>query len=1394
MPQPRGQNRKTGAFIAISVVVLILAAVFFLRPSPEGVVVPEEEEQWSYLPNRAYIIAATEPESPQTLAELLHSRAPSVDTFLRHPAIAQELLKATSWTDIVDSRTALYNLRELDRQLEEMLLTEFEYPEFAAYIPPEEGLLAQTLRELLAPETPDQPPVLTPVNYSVSLTTTPLENLKAQYNLLEELKATVGKLLVPPTGDGDELIPQDILINLKGVWQSPGEALLHMTPEGDGLLYDGYTLARSIGGQETVIARGVAAEEAGINGNIMRNVTRELTGADGEKVSRDFGAYIQELYRRAQLTPAKLALMEIENSADFRRIVYSAGAYEPTKILDSADAFHALGTACITVPANFMDKMPESDKLHATPIVVMGQQASRLLAVDYVNSALSAASIYVPSKQMMGIERFGQPGDIRYNAAAEILAARQQISTMSYVDHEFAEAAGFFISDDLSALGLPDGEVVTYIARAGEVETTVTVVIGEETNLTIPQGLAGYGYDGVVSLRWDDLSLDTGANPVEQGIISGYHIERRLNGESEFRQITNEPVVISYVQDERTWLQTTIFFQDEVANGRTAEYRVCSIDIFGRSSDFSSPLTVQVEKVTAPEAPSVGTPVLSREVDTNQVYLPLSADYALNVSVQNSVKLNPGVDGVVIPIFTASPDTDRFTVYRAVAVGAGTFSDPLPYINLTYENPKRGLSEQDILNAPEISSLAATTSVLLKGANQVVLRQNQGNWPDLVFFDANVTEGCTYKYWVAAWDEERWSNESAWSQAVIAAVPTAREPQRPDALDIAMLVRALPDYSDNAPGLVNDATISYQDMQYAAVSNTALRFPAPDPSSDAATHTNINEVKMVVADNTKVSIGSFSKFGIQPLLIGSQFANLPENKYFHTFLAVPGSTVLADGTARLQWPAYSGEGLEGYNVYQAMFEPLSLEVMQKMTRSELLQLGDWQRMNTDPLIQNKFTLSGLSRDAEMLYLFLVCLQPNAQAVASTAAPTDQPATMGWPTLSSLQLDLPGTLQVTDSGEVHIMPQGWSPLIYNTGYTWSADDDLFYWKCLSKALGIVKSYDALDGSPWSVIINGYYKAYTAALAEMAVFGLATPEKPEMPMPPLLSSIPAHALGTLHLSFTGKFTANLSGGGWWTFDTGITRTKEDNEFVLNCFQAFFATETTFAMTSPMPVIISYYYNAYTAAYAGFQHRTLAAYRHELAQYEEFMELISRVIVAGYVEIAWEAPADPQVKFYRVYRAEVLSFQTQANESLLEWTLVGDFLATPQFTDPVDQSHARYYYYKVTSVSPWGVENSVGRVQRFRVPSTIPPATPNLLVPLQRKDGVQVNFSAVQYCDKYVLYRAEIPKISDTYIAQLSTGIKNTLFGIPTINDSFMKNMLQDAISLQVSTSPSRQLNAV
>jgi hypothetical protein len=132
--------------------------------------------------------------------------------------------------------------------------------------------------------------------------------------------------------------------------------------------------------------------------------------------------------------------------------------------------------------------------------------------------------------------------------------------------------------------------------------------------------------------------------------------------------------------------------------------------------------------------------------------------------------------------------------------------------------------------------------------------------PDL--FVAVVREGCTYKYWVSAWDS--WDNESAWSQSITAGVPTEVEPKSTDALDIRMLARELPDFSMLPPGIFSDA----------AVSRDALKKPGqPMRSYDDNPAVDTGIVK--AADKAEIAIGHFISGALIPHIILADYDNLP---------------------------------------------------------------------------------------------------------------------------------------------------------------------------------------------------------------------------------------------------------------------------------------------------------------------------------------------------------------------------------------------------------------------------------------------------------------------------------------------------------------------------------------
>jgi PKD repeat protein len=1126
------------------------------------------EERFSYLPDRAYLLAETDPQEPQTLEELLQSDAPSVDTLLRNPSIAEELLSAQTLTDIVDSRLALNNLRSLDEQLSGWLE---QGSEPAGAVSGQNG--ADNAPDASTPMAlPGGSANAAAVQTGGALAVSP-QVLSEQTALVSKLKDTTWRLLAPK--EYGELVAFPATMNMKGVWQSPNEVLVHMVPSGDWLPEQGYQLYRVVNGQKELIAEQLASPTLGLAGAI------EVDGATSVDENGKEINMIQELYHQAQLTPEKLTMLGM-SAEEFRALAYRTDTLSSKPRVSGELDFQEMQKALITIPANFEQRIPETDILLGQTIHVLGRQENGQLTSGAVASSLWKKFTVQPAELPTGIDSLGS--EEKLELAEKLLGARQQLATLSFVDDEFAEAAGFLIRDNIEELSLPDGTEITYIIESSNGgRTMLSVTKGAEITLSKPQSLLGYGIDGKVPLRWQQAETEQ-----ERSILSGYHIERKLNGESEFIQITEEPVAISYILDETdVYFESPVFFEDAVENGRTAEYRIYSIDIFGRRSEYSEVLSLRVEKVTPPNAPSAVAPGITHAGKRGK---DSAGDSQMASAVQIASDLNPGKRGIVLPVFTDSPDTVRFTIYRATAVGAEGFGPPEAIANLRYDNPKADasgegrsgfvdpsryelMSEEDMRR--ELYAASSTRIGFFRWANQAQLKAAVPSQPDLIYFDADIEEGCTYKYWISAWDS--WNNESAWSQAVSMAVPTDAAPKNPNELFIAMHPRILSDLSVNPPGLIHSGLVTYDELPER--SGLPQR-PAPEGAV-------METVQSALANGITIgrffpSAGSASYASIAlrcPSIIDIGYDNLPQDRYLHIFLGVRGEDVYPDGTARLKWPAYSGDGLGGYVVYRPLFQTTSVEEMQRMSRDELLRMGRWERVNETALTQNQLLVGGINASPGSLSVFLVCLEPEGAA------------------------------------------------------------------------------DSEQGG-----------------------------------------ISSHFLGTTQ--------------------AGLERISFIPEF----------------LDAPE---------------------------------------------GGYVYVDWPAPEDPQVEYYRVYRSEVPSFKNPVDESTLEWTMVGDRLSHPKYTERVDQSFAHYYYYRVTSVSPWGVESAAGAVQRFRVPATKPPQTPNLLLPLQTKDGVKVQFSAVTHCDRYEIYRAAIPRPGQVELHELLNTDKElhaVLFSSPAQEDVYLTGLLR------------------
>lgn len=1164
-----------------------------------------DQSGFDYLPDREYVLGTKEEEEPQTLQELLYSSSPDIEDFLQNPDIAAELLAAESLTDIVDSRYALNNLREIGSQLEKRtaesnlpmgdlvslhsvpiqppVREKTPGPEDAlkAFMPEpapveERAPLPQSEGAKRLAQAADSIDFNRPAGADEAR-----KSYEAQQDLYSRLDAKVSHLMRKAEYGDWELMHSSI--NMKVVWQNPGESLIHMIPEADWLPEEGYRVYRQIGEEKELIKEQLAAAQTVFSPDFKHPQAED----------------IREAYQAAEYTEEDREALGMDE-ANFQNTVYrTRSTLEPLVYVKGEGDFLRMKQEQITIPDGVEEKMPQEDRQLRSPVQIMNFPENGRYEAGEIRSRVWEKYSVRQSELPNGLQSLEDPDaeeeGAPYTAAATTVEARQQISTLALVDEKFAQEAGFLIRDDLSGKQLSKGEEIVYTIEApGGQYASVKVRWGEELPLTRPEGFMGYGLDGKVFLRWREPADDG-----EASIVSGYFIERKLEGEADFVQINEKPVVITEVLDETgIFFETPVMYQEELENGTNAQYRMYSIDVFGRRSEYSDPINIRVEKVTPPESPSTASLVLSG-ADAPEI-----SDDVLGRAIQKSISENRGKRGIVVPIFNESPDTVRFTLYRAEAEGVGSYSKPVALANFRFENPKKEEGKEGVLpNSEEDQSTNEMPQGLsnagfeaphynygkLYGARHLFLENNKPMAPDMIYFDADIKQGVTYKYWVSAWDS--WDNESAWSKSSAMGVPSDKEPKVPEKLTISMLARNLPAFSSLQPGIVYDENVSQKDVE-----------ENPEtPNRLTAENTSLVEM----ADTAGIRIGdSLGKEGM-PMILSRYFDNLPEQKYIHTFLGVRGGDVLPDGSARLRWPAYSGDNLEGYAVYQLHTDSLSLENVTTLDREALMGLGQWTKLTEKALDQNQYLIQGLEPKGQD-HLFLICLEPATEE---------------------------GTEEET------------------------AD--------MEKTEEVREGADGMSG---------------------------------------IGGLPGRAAGLL-----GAMGVDADGITMGILDTirGLP-INQDPE-------------------------------------------------------------------GGFVLLEWEAPQDLQVKHYRIYRSEVKNFKKEADASKLEWTLVGDLISGTQYTDPVEQSHAHYYYYKITAVSPWGVEASVGTVEKFRVPSTKPPQTPSLLLPLSSKDGIRVNFSAVEYCSRYEVYRAEVPKITIKKLKQVDDSILKHIFATPSEDDNFLTNML-------------------
>lgn len=876
MPMKKKQILLIGipAVVIIALLVMLLSGVFRGNPSASDSVRYE----------RPFIKTSQAVQAPASLSELLNVARPSLAYLLADEKLSSQLLGAESLTEIVDSRLSLHNLRQLRDDA------------------------AQLIKEQAAQASLSGSPATASSSYVQPVAAANAGNLAA-------IKGKIDQLLTPAITGSGQPAPQ---IDLKGVWTAENAALLRWTPHDTWIPEQGYRLWRTVNGQTVEIASQLGTE-AFRAANLDKNA--------------EYAGMFNETFATATLTSEKLALIGIQTLAEFAELAYSGGTPNALRERVSGELdFGFVKNSLLTVPGSLQEKLPATDASQAMTL----QVGSLQMAESY---AFSSTKLFNLSALTVKPLLLARPLDNLAAAKAalvnEILESRQGILAKAYTSLAFAEDAGFAYKDQLAGLNLPNNTTVSYRLEAGDgLSASVEITTGQETAISQPLGLAGYGVDNRVDLRWQSA-----ADPVEKSLIAGYWIERKKSGENGFKRLNAVPVAISYALDETgVFFESPSFFEDrEIANGESAAYRIQALDIFGRTSEFSAELPLSVYKVTPPGTPGTDQPLLSSDAATRP-----------DAFYQKIVKLNPKITGVILPISKTSADTVSFVVYRARALGAGNFGEPA----------KIG----------EAAIGTAADREIKSGNVRLIANPKAATAVDLAFYDGEIERGYSYKYWAAAVDA--WGNESAWSTARVIGLPATEIPAVPSDLQAVLLRNILPDLSLKAPG-----------FGLAIVNNQALAAEQLS-KKPVATRTDAAEV-VTSARSEEIEIGlSLSSLSISdgsqvPRFLSAAYGNLPDPDEVHAIVALGYDDLRPDKTALVNWKAFSGNGLAGYHVYRADADGTSVDDLQKLGRPAVLEKYNWKLVKSQ-VTANQLVDITLAPQPGRLHLYLVCLVPESR--------------------------------------------------------------------------------------------------------------------------------------------------------------------------------------------------------------------------------------------------------------------------------------------------------------------------------------------------------------------------------------------------------------------------------
>lgn len=321
----KGKNNRHlwRSILIITLAVLLLATGIILpflikkKDKPEPIDV-----------KRSYILADPNKPDPKTLDELLHCEKPDIDTMLKTPAIIEELKAVEALTDIVDSRMAISNLREIDRQLTERLESL-------------SGAEDDTLYYLGEDESGENPSQMRDI-------------INEQKKTVSELKAVTGRLLTPK--EYDSLLSLPLNVNMKGVWEEDGDVYIHMTPSGDWIPEEGFKLYRTVNGNKQLLAENIASYDA-VYKSSLKIMDKEIA----VKLNDD-----------SKLTADKLAILGLDAEA-FRNLAYRTDSLTQKSRVSGKLDFEEMYKALITIPGTIEQKIPETDIITNNPIYIQSK-------------------------------------------------------------------------------------------------------------------------------------------------------------------------------------------------------------------------------------------------------------------------------------------------------------------------------------------------------------------------------------------------------------------------------------------------------------------------------------------------------------------------------------------------------------------------------------------------------------------------------------------------------------------------------------------------------------------------------------------------------------------------------------------------------------------------------------------------------------------------------------------------------------------------------------------------------------------------------------------------------------------------------------------------------------